>query len=185
MRRGQRDNVLAGQIGQYSVCSELGRLGYISTPFAGNVPAFDILAVDEHCHSVPIQVKTTRGNSWISDMDDWADIEFDPQTGIQTLIGPKAIPGDLIYVCVAIAKPGGKDRYFVLTMADLQKICIAHHRRWMEGHGWRRPRKPESLHSKYEIGELAPFENNWELITKQLVPAGAAQHRAAGAALNA
>jgi len=50
-------NKLAGQIGEYLVCAELGRRGLIATPFSGNVPTFDVLATDEQCLTVPIQVK--------------------------------------------------------------------------------------------------------------------------------
>jgi hypothetical protein len=50
-----RLNKLAGQIGEYLVCAELGRRGLIATPFAGNVPTFDVLATDESCRTVPIQ----------------------------------------------------------------------------------------------------------------------------------
>ena len=57
-------NKLAAQIGEYLVCAELGRRGYIATPFAGNVPTYDVLATDQHCRTVPIQVKATRGTSW-------------------------------------------------------------------------------------------------------------------------
>ena len=55
-----RDNRLAGQIGEYLVCAELGKRGLIATPFSGNVPAFDVLAADDLCRTVPIQVKASR-----------------------------------------------------------------------------------------------------------------------------
>jgi hypothetical protein len=58
------NNKLAGQIGEYLVCAELGRRGLIATPFSGNVPTFDVLATDEQCRTVPIQVKASRGNCW-------------------------------------------------------------------------------------------------------------------------
>ena len=56
-----RNNKLAGQIGEFLVCAELGKRGLIATPFSGNVPAFDILAADDLCNTVPIQVKASRG----------------------------------------------------------------------------------------------------------------------------
>jgi superfamily II DNA/RNA helicase len=60
-------NKLAGQIGEYRVCAELGRRGLIATPFSGNVPTFDVLATDEQCRTVTIQVKALRGTNWPSD----------------------------------------------------------------------------------------------------------------------
>ena len=66
-----RLNKLAGQIGEYLVCAELARRGLIATPFAGNVPTFDVLATDELCRTVPIQVKTTRSDNWPSNANKW------------------------------------------------------------------------------------------------------------------
>jgi len=37
-----RNNKLTGQISEFLVCAELGKRGLIATPFAGNVPAFDV-----------------------------------------------------------------------------------------------------------------------------------------------
>jgi hypothetical protein len=71
-----RNNKLAGQIGEYLVCAELGRRNLIATPFSGNVPAFDILAADDLCRTVPIQVKASRGESWPSDARNWMQISL-------------------------------------------------------------------------------------------------------------
>jgi len=49
------NNKLAKQTGEHLVCAELGRRKLIATPFSGNVPAFDILAADDLCRTVPIQ----------------------------------------------------------------------------------------------------------------------------------
>ena len=70
-------NQLTGQIGEYLVCAELGRLGLIATTFTGNVPEYDLLVCDEMLKSLPIQVKTTRSASWPSRANLWLNIEFD------------------------------------------------------------------------------------------------------------
>lgn len=62
MATGQQ-NKLAGQIGEFLVCAELGKLGIIATPFAGNVPNFDLLAANENGGTVALQVKASRGHS--------------------------------------------------------------------------------------------------------------------------
>ena len=36
------DNQLTRQIGEHLVAAELGRRGYVATPFAGNVPMYDL-----------------------------------------------------------------------------------------------------------------------------------------------
>jgi len=164
-----RSNKLAGQIGEYLVCAELGRRGLIATPFSGNVPTFDVLAADEQCRTVPIQVKASRGSSWPSDARLWMKLELDPRTGVQKYLGPVEIHNpDLIYVCVAIAPVGGKDRFFVLTRRDLQQVCIASYTQYMDQKGWMRPRNVASYDNRYGIQRIEPYEDNWQLITDRL-----------------
>src|SRR5690349_8537398 len=114
-----RANKLAGQTGEYLVCAELTRRGFVATPFSGNVPTFDVLATDEFCRTVPIQVKATRGDDWRSDARSWMNIEFDRDTSVQKYLAPAVLPNpELIYVCVMISPLSGRDRFFVLTEAD-------------------------------------------------------------------
>jgi hypothetical protein len=102
-----RKNHLAGQIGEFLVSAELGRNGLVACPFAGNVPTFDVLATNEQCRTVPIQVKATRGDNWPTDARDWMTLDLDADSGVQRFRGPTAlVTPDLIYVCVAIAPVG-------------------------------------------------------------------------------
>lgn len=165
-----RQNKLAGQIGEYLVCAELGKRNLIATPFAGNVPAFDILIADEFCRTLPIQVKASRGTKFPTNAKEWMNLSYDPQTQCQIFGGPNRIENrDLIYVHVAIAAPdAGKDRFFILTKAQLQEVCIVAHSAWMSTLGWRRPKNPESYDLRYEIRDIAIYEDNWALITERL-----------------
>ena len=166
-----RNNKLAGQIGEYLVCAELGRRGLIATPFSGNVPAFDILAADDLCRTVPIQVKASRGDNWPSNAQTWMNIEIAHKTKAQKNLGPKNILNpDLIFVFVAIARPDedAKDRFFILTKKQLQIVCIKMYSAWMDKHEWKRPRKPESYDCRHRISDMQTYENNWRLITNRL-----------------
>jgi len=99
------------------------------------------------------------------------DIELDPETGTQIYQGPAQLPTpELVYVCVSLEEAGSqkRDRFFVLTMEDLQKICIQSYTNWMGPKEWKRPRNPASFDLRYEIGDLLPFEDNWALV-KQLL----------------
>ncbi len=99
-----RNNSLAKQIGEHLVCAELGRWGLIATPFSGNVPAFDILAADDQCRTVPIQVKASTCDNWPSDARKWMQINLNERTKAQEFLGAFQIENpDLIYVHVAIA----------------------------------------------------------------------------------
>ena len=167
-----RDNKLAGQIGEHLVCAELGKRGLIATPFSGNVPAFDIVAANEQCRTVPIQVKASRADNWPHNAQHWMEISFDSQTKKQNFLGRKEIKNrDLVYVFVAIANTNDKDhkdRFFIFTKSQLQEICINHYSSWMSGIGWKRPRSPESYDLRFSTADIEKYEDNWELITKRL-----------------
>jgi hypothetical protein len=168
MSTGFRNN-LAKQMAEHLVCVELGRRDLVATPFSGNVPNYDVLVADSSGRALPIQVKATRGNTWPSNARSWMDIELDLQTGVQKYIGLNDLPTpDLVYVCVALAPVDSvtRDRFFILTMADLQAVCVRSHTAWMDQHGWKRPRKVESFDLRYKIEDLEKFEDNWALISR-------------------
>jgi hypothetical protein len=166
MSSGYRNN-LAKQIAEHLVCAELGRHDLLATPFSGNVPKYDVLVADDSGRALPIQVKASRRTNWQENARDWMDLEYDAQTKSQRYLGRKTLPNpDLVYVLVALAPSDSSnhDRFFVMTMADLQDCCVRHYKVDMDMRGWRRPKKPDSFHISYEIGEIEDFEDNWALI---------------------
>jgi hypothetical protein len=166
-----RANKLTAQIGEFLACAELGRQGFIATPFAGNVPEFDILVADEKCNSIPVQVKSSNSSNWPSNAQFWMDIEFDASKGRQNLIGKKAIASpELIHIYVSIAKTGETNhRFYILTKRDVQNIYIAGYKAWMDPRDWIRPRNPMSYDNRIDIVGLANYENNWTLIETTLM----------------
>jgi hypothetical protein len=170
MRKGLK-NKLAGQIGEYLVCAELGRRGLIATSFTGNVPEFDLIVANDTLTTIPIQVKSSRGDSWRTRINLWIDIEIDHENKQQIDRGDAEVSNpDLIYVCVCLSEVDScdKDRFFILQKRDLQTICARNHREWMNGHDWKRPRNYQSMDGRYYVENLVPFENNWELVNRCL-----------------
>ena len=166
MATGQQ-NKLAGQIGEFLVCAELGRLGVIATPFAGNVPNFDLLAANENGGTVALQVKASRGHSWSTQADLWLQLRLEGNKQINDgLFNISNSP--LIYIFVTIASSAGQDRYFILTKGELQKIHVQNYQAYMEPRGWIRPKNPASFDCRCTIDDLAHVENNWQLITERL-----------------
>ena len=97
---------LSGQIGEHLVVAELGRLGVVATPFAGNVPDIDVLAY-ANGKSVPIQVKAQKtGNPGVN-AKKYLNIKIDGDR--QTVIGKtKDIDRELIFVLVKVGKQSGE-----------------------------------------------------------------------------
>lgn len=166
-----RSNKITSQIGEFLACAELGRQGLIATPFAGNVPEFDVLVADDSCHSLPIQVKASNSSSWPGKALDWMDIRFDEPAGRQTFVAKKEIScPELIYIYVRIAPSGQKNhRFFVLTKAELQDLYIKSYHNYMDPKGWIRPRKPDSYDNRIKLDNLMPYEDNWGLIKERLM----------------
>jgi len=174
MQKG-RKNRLTGQAGEYLVCAELARRGFIATSFTGNVPEFDLIIADDKLKTIPIQVKTSSGNKWPTKASLWINIEFDEDTNAQIDKGNADISNpSLVYVCVVLSKPGDekRDRFFVLRKEDLQVICANNYRNWMDGLQWKRPKNPRSLDNRYEVKDLERFEDNWGLIEGKLASNG-------------
>ena len=76
-----RHNAIAiGRAGEHYVAAEINRRGGYAAPFAGNVPAIDILATDSKAEKVAyIQVKTKspRSNWQVSLKQGWRTITGD------------------------------------------------------------------------------------------------------------
>ncbi len=170
MKKGLH-NKLAGQIGEYLVCAELGRRGYIATSFTGNVPEFDLIVANDKLKTIPIQVKASRSNNWPSRANLWIDIEIDENNKKQIDHGDIAISNpDLIYVYVALAAPDKeeKDRFFILKKKDVQTIFSNGYRRWMNPINWQRPKNYKSLDNRCSVDDLLKYESNWLLIQEAL-----------------
>ena len=169
-----RSNYLTKQAGEYIVAAELSRRGFIATTFTGNVPSYDIVAVDEVGGHALVQVKAIAAASWQLNVGHFADIEFEGRK--QIIRGQLDDPyPDLICVMVRIAPPdsGRIDQFFILTWRELGRIVIAGHERFLAKHGGIRPRSPESLHAAVQMDALTRWEGRWDVITKRVRPTSA------------
>jgi hypothetical protein len=160
MKATGRSIQLTRQIGEHLVAAKLGRLGYIATPFAGNVPLFDLLAADIRGFAIPIQVKTINGFSWQFRANTFLEIEI--VDDVQHIKGKKTLPNpDLICVLVLLGKDE-KDTYYVLQLADLQEYFCKIYK------GGRRPNNPNSMHCHVGPQDIEDrFHENWDLVARQ------------------
>ncbi len=166
-----RSNKLVGQIGEFLVCAELGRLGLIATPFAGNVPGYDVIATDERCNSVPIQVKANNGGkSWQLSGDKYLEIDYNQKTKTQRVIRLKRLADpEIIFVFVWLGHHEEKpDRFFIVPHREYQKVVSRHYRANLKRHDGRRPKAPESRHTAIQLPELEPYEGCWNTILDAL-----------------
>jgi len=168
-----RGNYLTKQAGEYIVAAELSRRGFVATAFTGNVPSYDIVAVDDQGGHTLVQVKAIAADSWQFTVTQFAEVVFEGTK--QVVRGPLPDPyPDLICVMVRIAPADSdqRDRFYVLPWRALAKIVTDGHRTFLAKHGGVRPRQPKSLHTAVKPQALASWENRWDVLKKRVKPAG-------------
>ena len=160
-------NQLTKQVGEYLVAAELCRKGLIATTFTGNVPDYDIVAINDKGEDFLIQVKTIRGGSWqFGNMTMFVDVELDEKKKIQ-IVGRKKKPKypNLVYVFVLLDR-SGRDRFFILKAAELHQRMAADHRKVIKHFKGKRPRNWKSFHGGIKSHALAKYEDRWEVVTE-------------------
>lgn len=158
-----RSTQLTRQIGEHLVAAELGRKGIIATPFAGNVPQFDLLVATEAGQAVPVQVKAINGPSWQFNAASF--VRIDITDDFQTLLGPREdIQRDLVCVLVLL-RAAGSDDFFTLRVSDLQHLIATNYK------GGRRPKNPQSTHCAVWPKDVEAFRG-WTALEQALSNAG-------------
>jgi hypothetical protein len=151
---------LTRQIGEHLIVSMLGRKGIIATPFAGNVPDFDILASDVNGNIYPIQVKAIKGASWQLSATSFLDINFDKKLKTQIVNGKKLDCNvSIIFILVRLGE-NEIDEFYVLKMEEIQNIIMDIY------NGESRPKNWESTHCAIWPKHLADYKEGWKRIDK-------------------
>jgi hypothetical protein len=181
-----RGNYLTKQAGEYIVAAELSRRGFIATTFTGNVPSYDIVAVDDRGGHALVQVKAMSGDSWQFTVTQFADVVFEGSKQIVRGSLPAPYP-DLICVMVQVAPvdSGRPDRFYILPWQTLARIVTDGHKQYLAKHGGVRPRQPRSLHSAVKPAALARWENRWDVLKKRVRPANTPLQPTSGAKVEA
>ena len=156
MKATGRDIQLTRQIGEHLVTAELGRRGYLATPFAGNIPMFDLLAADPSGRAILIQVKAINGPSWQFSANKFLRIELVDNE--QIVKGALSLSNPELLCIFVLIKGAGKDEFYIFHLRDLQKHFIRSYK------GGRRPKNPKSMHCAIWPKDLEPFRDNWSLV---------------------
>lgn len=159
-------NKLTGQIGEHLVAAKLGCLGFYASPYAGNVPNFDITAVNsENLKTFPVQVKTSNANTLVhSQIDKWVEHSID-ENNVQSLGSPLELSHpQVIWVVVQLQNRDiSNARYFICHAHQIQNEIIKRYRDFMERHDFRRPHGGGSKQEILTLKEMEKFEDNWSI----------------------
>jgi hypothetical protein len=153
---------LTRQIGEHLVAAKLGRMGYVATPFAGNVPMFDLLVADQRGYAVPVQVKAINGPSWQFRADMFLDIEI--VDGEQKVRGTRVLLNPDLLCVFVVVRQDERDEFYVFKLKDLQALFSRSYK------GGRRPKNPGSLHCAVWPKDLQEFRDNWQILHKAFPP---------------
>src|SRR5205814_5506484 len=112
----------------------------IATTFTGNVPYYDIIAVDDSGGHAVVQVKAIAATSWQFNMKDFADINMEGRKQIIRCVRKEPYP-NLICVLVQVTRmdSGTHDRFFVLPWRDLCEVIVVNHSKFLTKHNGIRP----------------------------------------------
>ena len=153
-----RSTQLTRQIGEHFVASELGRMNIIATPFAGNVPHFDLLASTQDGRAFPVQVKAINGPSWQFNAASFLKIKIEDD--FQTVLGPRDDLDCTIACVLVLLRAAGKDDIYTLLLSDLQELLLRQYK------GGKRPKNPQSTHCALWPKHLGGFEG-WERLLQR------------------
>jgi len=154
---------LAKQTGEYLVSAELCRRGLISTTFTGNVPEFDILAINEKLQAIPIQVKTITGGTWQFNADTFLDIKK-TSNDIQMVKGKRKISNSELICIFVRLRDQNLDEFYIFRKKTLQDIIYNNYTKYLSSKNGKRPKNPKSTHCAIKTDDLKDFRDNWDLI---------------------
>lgn len=151
--RGAR-NQQVGRAGEYFVVAELNKRGAFAVSFAGNMPKTDIIESNsDQDHTVFIQVKTKRGGStWHSSI-----------VGCEQATAPKA-DEKCFWVFVNLGDTNTPPRYWIVPEWWIKNDIYRRHREYLEKHGGRRAKNPDSKHHSIDESRLEEWKERWDIL---------------------
>jgi hypothetical protein len=153
--RGAR-NQQVGRAGEYFVVAELNKRGAYAVTFAGNMPKIDLMACNQdQSRTIHIQVKTKRGGrSWHSSIVGSKPME------------PPATPlaATDFWVFVDLGDLDTPPRYWVVPDWWIRNDIYKNHQAYLDSHGGKRARNPDSKHHAIDERRLAEWQARWDIL---------------------
>ncbi|APG27068.1 hypothetical protein A7E78_03995 [Syntrophotalea acetylenivorans] len=159
-----RSKQLVKQAGEHLVAAELAKRGFLATPFAGNVPGFDVIAIGEGLKAIPVQVKTISSSSWQLKASRFIDISFVGKKQRVTGIS-NTVSDHLIYVFVKIATESD-DRFYIIRAKDLAGRIKKNYINFLYRFDNVRPKNHKSTHASINETHLADCLNKWDIFSE-------------------
>jgi hypothetical protein len=165
-----RQSQLIKQVGEYLVAAELCRRGLIAASFSGNIPIFDILAINVHQKMRTIQVKTTATKKgWNIAAKTFLNIS--QKENVQKIEGLKNLQELANIFCFVILKSFGsndfcleRDEFYLIPVSNLQEIIYREYKTNLDKKGGIRSKNPDSDHMKIQPSHISEFKEKWDYL---------------------
>jgi hypothetical protein len=149
-------NQQVARAGEYFVAAELNKRGAYAVTFAGNMPKIDLLACNaDQSRTVQIQVKAKKGRgSWHASIIDCIAMEAPPN------------PLDVItfWVFVELGQYDMAPGYWIAPDWWMRDDIYWAHQAYLDRHGGRRAKNPDSTHHSIEEKRLSKWRGEWEIL---------------------
>ncbi|MGE4319316.1 MAG: hypothetical protein AB7E96_10500 [Deferribacterales bacterium] len=158
---------LTGQVGEFLVCAQLGTMGYYASPYSGNMPGFDVTAVNPTTlKSFPIQVKTSNTDTMLrTTIDHWIEYNIVDENKYQFGEKKKLKHPNMIWILVQLKENSIKEPvFFICTEQQIQDLVINGFVSYMNKNGGRGPRGGISPHATLSTEQLKDFKEKWNLL---------------------
>lgn len=156
-----RSKQLIKQAGEHLVAAELAKRGFLATPFAGNVPGFDLIAIGNGLKAIPVQVKTIASSSWQLDAKRFINISFvGKKQHVTGILG--SVNENLIFVFVKISTDTD-DRFYIIKAHDLAGRIRDNYAGFLERMNHVRPKNPKSTHTAIQESQIVDCLNQWSV----------------------
>lgn len=146
-------NQQVARAGEHFVVAELNKRGAFAVTFAGNMPKIDVIACDDaQSRNIHVQVKTKRGGpNWHSTI-----IGSEP-------MNPRADETNF-WVFVDLGNSDAFPRYWVVPDWWIRDDIYKAHRAYLESHGGKRARNPDSTHHSIQESRLEEWQGRWDIL---------------------
>ena len=149
-------NQQVGRSGEYFVVAELNKRGAFAVTFAGNMPKIDLMACNQdQTRTVHIQVKSKRGGrSWHA-----SSLAGNPTK-------PPAASSAMteFWVFVDLGELDASPTYWIVPDWWVRNDIFTAHKAYLDKHGGRRARNPDSTHHAIEEWRLGQWKGRWDVL---------------------
>lgn len=149
-------NQRVARAGEHFVAAELNKRGAYAVTFAGNMPKIDLLACNsDQSRTIQIQVKTKRGGrSWHSSIVDCMAMEA-PSNPLNVI---------KFWIFVDLGEQNVVPRYWIVPDWWIRNDIYKTHQEYLNRHGGKRVRNPDSKHHSIEEKRLDEWQSKWEIL---------------------